>query len=159
MLFFTPNFSILTSSLCMCIYCLFTSMSQLPVGWSRQCGISIHTFVLFNRIYSEQDKRLIECWEKFCIIESFKCELGHSLENYIKMASDPVYNTCFQHYPKPRQPFDSYIMQMGHDQPTQKCSALCKMRITFDKVEAKKKDKKPFIFSMLINFLIYNIQI
>lgn len=75
------------------------------------------------------------------------------------MASDPVYNTCFQHYPKPRQPFDSYIMQMGHDQPTQKCSALCKMRITFDKVEAKEKDKKPFIFRMLINFLIYNIQI
>lgn len=147
------NFLILTSSLCVYIYCLFTSMPQLPVGWSRQLGISIHTFLLFNKIYSEQDKRLIECWEKFCIIESFKCELGDSLENYIKMASDPVYNTCFQHYPRLRQAFDSYIMQMGHDQPTQKCSALCKMRITFDKVETKKKDKKTFHFQYADQFL------
>lgn len=147
------NFLILTSSLCVYIYCLFTSMPQLPVGWSRQLGISIHTFLLFNKIYSEQDKRLIECWEKFCIVESFKCELGDSLENYIKMASDPVYNTCFQHYPRLRQAFDSYIMQMGHDQPTQKCSALCKMRITFDKVETKKKDKKTFHFQYADQFL------
>lgn len=58
------------------------------------------------------------------------------------MASDPLYNSCFQHYPRPRQAFDSYIMQMGHDQPTQKCSALCKMRITFDEVEIKKIKKK-----------------
>lgn len=147
------NFLILTSSLCVYIYCLFTSMPQLPVGWSRQWGISIHTFLLFNKIYSEQDKRLIECWEKFCIVESFKCELGDSLENYIKIASDPVYNTCFQHYPRLRQAFDSYIMQMGHDQPTQKCSALCKMRITFDKVETKKKDKKTFHFQYADQFL------
>lgn len=102
--------------------------------------LSIHTFLLFNRIYSEQDKSLIECWEKFCIIESFKCEPGHSLDNYIKMASDPLYNSCFQPDPRPRQAFDSDIMQMGHDQPTQNFSAFCKMRITFSKIETKQKN-------------------
>lgn len=86
------------------------------------------------------------------MVESFKCELGHSLDNYIKMASDPLYNSCFQHYPRPRRAFDSYIMQMGHDQPTQKCSALCKMRITFDEVETKKKGQKTFHFQYADQF-------
>lgn len=79
-------------------------------------------------------------------------------ENYIKMATDPLYNSCFQHDPRPRQAFDSYMMQMGHDQPTQKRSALCKMRIIFSWVGTKKTKtmtKKTFIFSMLINFLIH----
>lgn len=104
--------------------------------------LSIHTFLLFNRTFSEQDKSLIERWEKFCIIESFKCELGHSLDNYIKMASDPLYNSCFQQDPRPRQAFDSCIMQMGRDQPTQKCSALCKTGIAFSEVGTKKTDRQ-----------------
>lgn len=111
--------------------------------------LSIHTFLLFNRIFSEQDKSLIECWERFCIIESFKCELGHSLDNYRKMESDPPYNSCFQHDPRPGLAFDSYIMQMGHDQPTQKCSALCKTRITFSELETKETDRlKKLSFSV-----------
>lgn len=146
----------------MYVYILFIHKHVTASSGLKQAVgyLSIHTFLLFNRIYSEQDKSLIECWEKFCIIESFKCELGHSLDNYIKMASDPLYNCCFQNDSRPRQAFDNYIMQMGHDWPTQKCSALCKTRITFNEVETKKKtDKKTFIFSMLINFLINNIKL
>lgn len=134
----------------MFIHKLVTASSGLKqaVGY-----LSAHTFLLFNRIYSEQDKSLIECWEKFCIIESFKCGLGHSLDNYIKMASDPLYNSCFQHDPRPRQAFDSYIMQMGRDQPTQKCSALCETRITFSKVEHEKRGRqKSFHFQCADQF-------
>lgn len=127
-----------------CVYISFIHKNVTASSGLKQAVgyLSIHTFLLFNRIFSEQDKSLIECWEKFWIVESFKCELGHSLDNYRKMESDPPYNSCFQHDPRPRQAFDSYMMQMGHDQPTQKCSALCKMRITFSELETKEKDRQ-----------------